>query len=246
MNAASRPPSRAESFNEKLDRLGDGLRRINERWNNRIVFKDLIFSEDYLKLRFAVVVDLNLRPVPHQSHRACAAYLYFADHDDAAVCVSSEHLLEDGGLQNGNDQVVFVEIVQFAGSPKRFVPSLGRVYLIQDEPLSLWESSRYRHFSEGLFKAIPILVNREGDPLGRFPAGACQHVPGIIKGATQIMNGVADEQGRIVGDWSGIKAQDVFASFRVLIGNETIKVLRSEPFDKRIEIRDVLLGPFNF
>lgn len=194
----------ADQCFEFVERTCNDASDLRERWNNRIVLERSSLSELYLDGRIEILiygewgtgadqVDWFCRISP------CAA----VSHNRAPNAgVEPGH---HGECDRGQDEVVFVVVVEGMEGPKRFVLSVGRTYLVEKKVCRSGEGGLYRlqivnGRTAGGYKVFPFLSHGKvpvGLPLDGFSNAGSQ----MIKGSPEIVNGVSNDERGHFRDW---------------------------------------------
>lgn len=232
---------------DQKNRFLNGFRSLAKRWENRLIFDELFFCEGYIKRRFGIAVEFRIPlKTRHAQTTAMATYLHPpAEHPRPGVAYDHE-VPRLGNLNSGNDDIVFVEIIELANGPEVVtLPAFRRCYVIKNNTLDFWEVGLYWSAFDGIHKVIPNFICREREFGLGFSTGACKHVPGVVKGAAKIVDGITQQE-----KYSGrqrIHMQDQISLPRLFIRLEEQEViaLPLEALEGGVQIIDVLLGPFD-
>jgi hypothetical protein len=147
---------------------------------------------------------------------------------------------------NGNNQLVLIADIKLMDGMKPVFP--GRVRLqrldCSDNPFS---GNLYLSASNGTFHGLRVLAEREIEVIGtrNFVAQQCENQE--IERASKIMNSVSEYEGEKC--WDGWLCFDEKLTLRQLWNLPDPKFegfLRQIGIDLPVQIRDVMLGPFNF
>lgn len=189
---------------EFVDRSGYQSCDLGERWNNRLVLERSSLAELYINSRIEVVLHGEWRVGGDKVDWFCrvAADPAIAYNTIADACVES---IDANNRDGGQDQVVFVVVVEGVEGPERFVRSIGRPYLVEKKVHRSGEGCLYRvEVRNGLpgmgYKVLPFRPHREvglASPLVR-PADTSGQV---VECSTEVMEGVADNERGKLCDW---------------------------------------------
>ena len=93
---------------------------------------------------------------------------------------------------------------------------------------------------------MPGFSNSELSPLiGSITRQADDFTRHEVEGGTQIVNAVSNNERHIKGQFLGCLELDSICSIRILLDKDTMGVSLKEGIDKRIQLTDVLIGPFD-
>jgi len=148
--------------------------------------------------------------------------------------------------QCGDKQPVFVSVCKAVNGPDSCIPSLARLYLVNDEieeggagnvdvyvsasklSLKLWGSLVHREFSF-------VSNENRSESLDSFK-------PSVIEGTRQVVNSIADHKRNLIE--SGFiqrVGQSLCAMLRVNLSNSSICLLKR--VDTPFEVSDMYIGP---
>lgn len=245
-NGGSVPKSEQE-WREIGNQVLDNLEHSRERFDNRLALENNRFSQDYiegklqilLRLHFVVDGDDIIAHIKNIStgERDVERIL----HPEAWTCESSS-----------NQESVFVHDVEVVDCPERVIPSLVRLYaansILDGRTKVLYFSlEKLRFFFLGL--EFGRVEYREcGFGAGLAPADFCELPRQMIQGATQIVDGIAGDNGdngRSRISFLYEKSRSI-RQLRVILGRNFIRLPVEKLGDFRFQVTDVLLGPFNF
>ena len=152
----------------------------------------------------------------------------------------------DAGRSYRNDALVFVQGVEFMENPQRGIPTLVRLQPA-DQPLGFGANAPYFSYGVG-FKVLNGSADGESAPASYlFSVRDDQIAHKLIERGAEIVNGVSDDNAGAL--WNGFVdayADDVFASFIVLLHEKFVGFGLIEGADKRLKLGDVFFGPFDF
>lgn len=188
----------ADQALERVDRFRDDLRNLRQRWDNRLVLKRSSWPEAYLDGRLEIALYGN--------------WPGGADKKLWLGCVSpdsrvSHHVSPDhqGDVHThecdiGDEQVMLVVIVEIVESPKRFVRSVLRPYLIKDEVLSSGQGLLYEVQDGRGYKVLPRWVDREM-LFGFSPNSSHNACAQVVEGGPEIVGSVSYRERQRLRDW---------------------------------------------
>ncbi len=152
----------------------------------------------------------------------------------------------DAGRSYRNDALVFIQGVEFMENPQRGIPALVRLQPA-DQPLGFGANALYFSYGVG-FKALTGSADGEAASASYlFSVRDDQITHKLIECGAEIVNGVSDDDAGAL--WNGFVdayADDVIASFIVLLHEKFVGLGLKEGADKRLKLGDVFFGPFDF
>jgi hypothetical protein len=207
----------------------------------------LTYAENYRQGRFSLVYHLHVAMVPKvNTSGVSGAEMFRSDSELNAVAVFTSNRLNPADLYLRDQEPVFVGNVEVMygvqGIP---VPSLVRLYLVEEFPAYCDDGCLFWSLPDKLFKMRSIWVDRKAN----FPffegVGSGQLEPCEIESAGEIVHGIAKDQGKIVGDRFCRSDLERFAAgFRVSLHDDAVDTAIAELPDAEMKIVDVLFGPF--
>jgi hypothetical protein len=239
---------RPEWFQRSLNQIGE----LHQVWDERLTFENL--GESYLKGKLRIILVLR-RPLLAGYGEECVAVIDRAPTREATREQRPGKKGWDDALDRNYNKVdsrcyeklVFISDVKHVEAPEPLaVPSLVRLYC-SDEINSARIGTLY--FSKVLngFKFFDTVGDRERGLLGDLSAPRLDKLTGeIVKARPQTMDSVAQDREktgrRIDGDFH---LEHAITGLGIVIANGAIGVGLAEGFDRHIQIKDVLFGPFN-
>jgi hypothetical protein len=107
--------------------MRDDLAQIKKRWDNRLILEQTPLWEGYLNGRFEIVLYLDWRIRSHDYCLACRIGLQCAvfcrDHPSGRCSAGHIEILDGGHRNSGQNEVVFVDVVQIGNGIKVRVPA---------------------------------------------------------------------------------------------------------------------------
>ena len=164
------PGAGEKLFLECLHDARDELRELMERWNHRLVTKgDFSLREAYLKGHITIALELEIAGEGGRSHLSRFSPKGAEREGSLLSLVSNEGYGRDRIC--GDEESMFVGIVEFVEAAQRVVPSLAwvRPYLIHNQIDNVGASQLYRSVVDSLYKLIPRLPHRKFRALRMSP-----------------------------------------------------------------------------
>ena len=147
--------------------------------------------------------------------------------------------------EDGNHQPMFVSVVEIVNGPNGNIPSLVRLYCVQQKPVKPIAYDVYFSLRKVSFqflgglphrKLSPIIDERGGDLFNHFQ-------PNVVESAFQIVDSISDAQRDIVeaiGFTEGI-GNKLAASLRINLNNSGVCCIQN--VNSAFDVRDVVIGP---
>ncbi|MCF6113883.1 hypothetical protein [Mesorhizobium muleiense] len=232
-----------EGFSEKLDRFVRGLSHIQKRWENALSAKQIMLWKGYLDGDFSVMLIFDIVSEVGKSTRPderCIGYL------ERRPARSNGRV---GDLVNpycGDDQIVFVDLVELGDGPQNVVASSlpVRLHLIKNERLNFWEGHRYWRLIDGVFDVFPRFV--EGERAETLPARCAPKChPDMIERRAQIVDCIADDEGDIQTNFAKIGKIKVRTTIRLFGNGDSVGFITPDLIFGRFKLVDVAIGPFD-
>jgi len=239
------------SFQEGLkraDRLKGRLRKISERFQNAFSPEKESLGEAYLNGRFEIVLYGDWAFGENKSNWLARIT------PDSTVGIDTTpdtgvYPIDTSNGNGGQDEIMFVVVVQLSDGPKLKVPSFVRLYLIEDEALNVpfWEGFLYRSESRMGHKSLPFF--REGE-VDFWPA-AHKRRREMVEGRTQIVDRVSDDESKHLVDWL-FGDEGKLVNLELLVSERSVAPANLNPIDapiKRLrapdQFFDVAIGPLD-
>lgn len=190
---------RSDEAFERVKRLGDDLRHLRERWNDRLILEDGPVWESYFDGRAEIIVygDWGIGT------------------DDANWAVripANATVLDSIGANPGVDVfdiydrdrryeiVVFVEIAQAGAGPKVEVCIPARLYFFENKFRGIGEGLLYRRIMGGGFKVFPFFRKREMNLFG-LADGSQSRISPVVESLPKVVDGISDDRAKVICDW---------------------------------------------
>ena len=187
-----------EAF-ERVKRLGNDLRHLRKRWDNRLVLKDGTFREVYLNGRAEIVVYGDWGVGSDDANWAVRIPAKRAIFDSIGANPGVDVFdFYDGDRRN--EIIVFVEVPQMGRGPKVEIRVPARLYFFEDKFRGIGEDLLYRRVVGGEFKVFPFFRKREVG-LHRLAGGLQGSVNPVVKSLPKIVDGVSDDRAKVIYDW---------------------------------------------
>jgi hypothetical protein len=226
--------------------LHDTLRQIQESWQNRLLRKPISFAKDYLDGNFGLVFylygggHLNNRPLLVCVENA-AFYI-----DASTILGGSDDSFYVVNCECSQQHPVLLDNVQLVDDPDRKVPVLVRLYLVDDEPIDLFEGLLYQSCGPSLKhvrKVLPRFVSWKGHLGRKFGV----HVPGdagpyVVQACGEVVHDVSHQQGNASVELVRAYHQLIKSGFRVVLHPDHVT---ASFVDDSFQVAEALFGPFN-
>lgn len=255
---------RREIFNDSIDDISKYLERIN----NRFSFDDPRFVDRYIESELLIGVAFIVNATGEKFEAwfqrepiVCRMDEHSHGSDDFCCSfgrrgVDACHIpgsdfrdIEPARFRpDGKKVSMLLNVVESTERPEGVIPSL--VWFQRSDGVNTFlPRARYFALNRGLIYFGP--ENREVDNAGvgrvATQAGSNDLECQIVKGAPQVVNGVASDQGDIDGDGAHFRNIIDWAScFRIHLASNCIRPGFKEAGDLPIQVVDVLFGPVYF
>lgn len=254
--------SESQKQDELVDDAVNKTRQLMEKWKNRLTLDNLRLSERYLKGEITIFIFWNVRGAD-QPNNLCAVFQYGERPVRLPADRSTEVDLEghlghiaphiDGGSNNATDStssdkqemmlVHNVKVVEFPEIPIPTVVRLDRV----DEAFRSRVDSLYFSPITGFVFGRSIVDGKARLSSRRTPIGLDQLPREVVKSAPQVVDSVSGDQSETMGDRDSLlNPMDFFSSLGIVLDSESVRCLIPKRLHRRVEIVNVLVGPFDF
>jgi hypothetical protein len=240
---------------EELYALSRFLKRSGQEWHDAPFLTGLPGADDYVngnvglavKLRPALgrgLLDSQYRDVPTN-------YTVFK-YELAADASSYLDVPESGRNNTQYREIVFVPVVQLPQKPQggisaRFAGSIFvRLDGIQNEVNDSRNGKLFRSLLNGTFDLIPAVPSGHGNFSTSVSGASVQTHPAVIKGAFEIVDDVANQQGELNGNGRACVNSQAINAVRVEGEADGIRIFFDEVNVSNYELIDVMLGPSDF
>ncbi|HEY4905048.1 MAG TPA: hypothetical protein VIH89_16355 [Candidatus Sulfotelmatobacter sp.] len=236
-----------------------------ERFNNRITLNNSRFSERYIKQEIYLLVHFRVGGINKEfvayfqgEHPICRTDVEVR-HGRHGQALGLHHFREFGAevLPNvevaerrsyRNQKTVLVDVVQLVESPERVVSSLVWFDCV-DSVYSILPHSLYFSSSSGfIFRGI--IKDRKVNVPGIANSPSANHeelISQVVESTSEIVENVPGDHGDF--DWNGFGPEDVvneLSHLRITLGANFVGVSSVEGQNGRLQLSDVLVGPFDF
>jgi len=232
-----------EGFTENLECFRRGFTHINQRWKNRLSRKEIILWEGYLNGDFCLLLIFDGGPKPHGISIAGKRYIGYLN---SLFPVFKDGIGNGSNIDSRDDEVVFVDLIEFGDGPQKVVASgiTMRLHIIEDEVLNFWEGGLYRRLSDGVFEVFPSFVEREGSKSG-FAGSAPESHPDMIEGGPQIVNAIANNEGQGLAQRSEFMKVYNSTTISLYTDGKSVRYGSNNLIKGGFKLVDVAIGPFN-
>jgi hypothetical protein len=246
---------RDESVHSRVNEI----RQLMQKWNDRLTLDNLRLSERYLK--DGLEIHISFRTCRSASD-FCAIFQYWndpagtgrsrAEHGDLSGGPPEGEVRRKNNVVrflsvNGHEQsAVLVDVVKLVEFPEiASITTLVRLNSVH-ETYNLRANSLYHSSTVG-FVFGRSLANGEVRSSGNIPIGFDQLPSQMVQTATQLAERFASNNRELLGDvGANFNVINDLASIRILLSSETIRFGIAESAKPAFQVRDVLIGPFDF
>jgi len=253
----------SEEWPKTQDEAVDQIRHVLERFDNRFTLNDPRLAERYIEAEIHLLVHFTVRPVDEEF----VAYFERAEFvggvqvnrreqlkclgQRAGECVL-HHLGQVDAMKcrtHGNQKTMLIDTIKLVETPERVVPStvwfgsVDSIYCVL--PYSLYYSIAKGWVTRGVPGNGVTDTSRIG--WGTTDSENDELVSQVVQGTPEILEGIARDCGD--DDRNRLEIGDVInqlSRLRIALGGDLIWPGIMEDSDCRLNITDVLLGPFDF
>lgn len=242
--------ARHSQFSNSLKQLHDANRRLSElsqRAEHVNIVSGRSLVEDYNHCDLSLILDF----APLQNFDPVRAGTGQCPIERAHVAPWILYLqaVQEGNVKEWNQQSMFISPVEYVNGPHGTIPSVVGLYLGDYEIVEAGSGLVYFSIPKRIFQKLTSRVNGEfvrllGSDHGVFHQ---RTDPRVIKSAFEIMNRVPDHQSKVAGVLAPLAnaiLQKLISSLRIDL--DAGSVLVRQDGDSSFNLRDVLVGPFNF
>ena len=233
------------------DEVRDGWARVLQRWEHRLTRKTISLPEDYLSNRVAVVLDFM---VGKGRDRFCGMITAARDAELWAVdgncfsggLVENDHFFHLRRVGEDDELDVLVPVVTLADAEEKVIPSLVRLYRVNDE-VEQERMGFYWSLLKHAYKSVPIVAYRElGVAVGGVPEPPYYFVPHMVKGTTEVVEYVTNSKGDVIWNRRGLNSEELkTAQCRIRLRDDYPIVRAEVGGNAGVKLADVLIGPFD-
>ncbi len=223
------------------------LRQLMQRWDDRLALENLSFVEKYIEGRIALLCDFDVGRGSYQ-----VKFSAMSDGNCSKVKGISAFVghINVSNRSNGNDwdqQPMFVHDVQIVHGIQDIIPSLVRLYRVNDKINDSRRRSLYFSTIDGCYKLIPVGLERKIDvSVGHVASQGYDFAGHEVEGGAEIVNSITHYQGDFAGHISGgLKLEDIQSVLRIFLDVKSIEVRIEKGLKDGIKLADVLIGPFD-
>lgn len=224
----------------------DDLRKLMKRWNERLTFESAVLWEEYAKGRLTKVCYVHPGASSNGIQPATGIDTEGKVVEPIVVIVMAANAGDLDDTNRRNQQPMFIDDVDFVEGPNGIIPSNVRLYYINDEIANV--ATRDLNFSTThlAYKFLPRISDWEAAILGWSAASDGDNFTGHkIQSRSKVMNCVTENKGNTFRQRRGIEYQYI-STCKIPIDANTASASFEEGGKSRVQLIDVLVGPFNF
>ena len=251
-----------EAFLDTGDYAFDEIVELEQRWENRLGCDNFSIAKGYVDHRLKLVVDCLTYRRPGYGQKWRAVFKGFkpisgVDHDMRDFLYFFWREVEIGGRNeseasrssscpSGDQKAVSVSDAQSVQLPKLIVPTLVGLQRLNES--NGFGGKFLYSFLGGSFKFLDIPCYGERDIVdvdGRVVLKG-ETASSIVEGSSQILDGIADNEGEVVRDrFQDAELEMDLTSLVVFLDKSFIGIGLPKRFAGGTELLDVGFGPFN-
>jgi len=229
----------------------DGYNEAAKRWHDQMARYRCTFAEDYCRGAVAIVYELKLSASGRPKDDGLIQEGFPPDGESLALLVFHHKTSQLVNLQLRCQEPVLVRDVELVKLVEGFsLPSLVRLYGVQEFVRDDEEGNEFQSVIDKSFQLVPIWIYRESGPVFVFAGtfGSGDSIPSVVKGSMEVMQSIAQDRSEVV--WNGLSRDDLnklITSFRISLDGDRVStfIAPEELGGLRVEIADVVVGPFN-
>lgn len=237
---------------EELDRLRSLLKHGAKEWHERPFLDGFPKADDYVNGNIGLAIKFNdlsgVECDPYHVHWLARYHLHVIE--DPVLnpsSVGAKCKIDDpGSTQRGDQEVMFVPIVQLPGKPQQVIATLIGLQRIENEGVGPLNGLLYRSLVQGSYHFLPRCASRQGGFRRVGAHTSPESHPTIVEGGPHVVNGVTSQE--TDNGWQRfgrLHDQGPFAGLRVRFGYDGARVFLDDAVSDAIQISDVMLGPLD-
>lgn len=246
---ASSLPLRLGELSLKNDQSPtDEYSEIAQRWKDKTASEGHSLAENYANARIAFICDVHAAFLCRNHEASSASDSPLGDRELFASLVYVADVADKLELQMGNDEPMFVLNVETVKLPDGVtIPSLVGLYGLDDVIDQPFGGLTFQSARDGSFKVIPCLVRRKGYVLRSLTSdGEFNIAHGAVESASKIVDGIArDAHQPSRHRWTRYEFERIASSIRLTALSDSVSVIAGELTDAKLEIFEMLSGPFD-
>jgi hypothetical protein len=239
------PPQALEKRRQLSTRKLNFLRKLQQRWDNRLTFDNLRLGERYFKEGLHIYVCFKVSRNPQKFvahlHRTPSKLKY-----PPALKTFVEILTSDN---RNNQKSVLVDIVKMVEAPKRVIPT----FVWFDRVDSFFSRLPHGTYFSSLAELVSLGVTEDRKaylPPRRVPLSPNnKRICEIVQDPPKVVDGVAQDRRKL--QWNIPHARHIknqIARLRLTLTSNNIRlgIAPQKGTDFELQVTDVLFGPFDF
>jgi len=217
-------------------------------WNDEMARHRRSFAEDYRCGNLSLFYHLHVSMLPAVQNESARRDKSPFDSEFFTVAIFSPQAINADNLHLWDKQHVFIDLVETVKMKEGIsIPSCVRLYDAQQNIAEPVNRVLLFSVSEKIFKMCPRWVDRKSMPLLGGSICECQLIPSEIQSRLEIVKGIPKDESKVI--WNGLRRADLHrlaASFRIALDGDFVDTSFDELLNLRVQIIDVLFGPFEF
>ena len=248
----------AELFDQG-DSFADAFQALQRRWEDRLTGKDFhALGESYRRGRCALVCYFELPRLDVADHVEASASLNLCSCVEHVLALTIQHLDSVDFCQsdNGDDQVVFVDVVQLPDLRTEKIASKVRLDLHEKQPREAREGFSYatvRRLTssglaghEGLTETVPGFLGWETYASRRALSGPHHSGRDVIQRRTECMKAVSKAQDEVCWNRLGLSKELLASGLKVRLFPQYAEVGFEIPSPEKLRLAETMVGPLDF
>jgi hypothetical protein len=222
------------------------LRQLMQRFDDSLTLENLSFVEDYIKGRLSLLCDLEIGLNRYHINLTALSYSK-AKVKTITPIIFGVYPDKSNDIGNGDQQLMFVHDVKIVKSTQGFIPSLVRLYRIDDKFYDGGVRSLYFSAVDGFYKFVSCVSKGELRLPVRCASSQGDNLTGHqVQGRMQVVDRISNNQGNLPRHIIGsFELKDILSILRVYLDVKTIEVRLEKCEENALKLIDVLIGPFD-
>lgn len=196
------PDIRSDEFIQRVDGLRSDLRKIKERWDNRLILENSPFGELYINGRVEIVFygDWGVGADKYHWFVSVPNNRTIFDRCSAGNCIDIGDACD---RNDGQEITMLIMIAETCNRPEVKIRVPARLYICKDMICQLGENLLYRSIVPRGFKIFPFVMKREiGLLRGRTTLNGDNGSSNPnVQGLSEIVNRVPHDATKVLRDW---------------------------------------------
>lgn len=247
--------TREGSSQQDRQSLIDSYDKAAKEWHDISTRYRCTFAEDYCRGAIALVYQLKISTVRRSEHDWPGEERFGLGGKSLALFVLHHQTSDLINLRLRGKEPVLVRNVELVEMVEGFsLPSLVRLYFVKKFIRDPEEGFEFQSVLDKSFQLSPVWIYRKPGPVFVFAGqvGAGDRLsplpPSIVQSGVEIVQRVSEDESELIRQGCNRSDLDKLVSrFRIILDDDRVRtgIAPEEGSRLSVEIRDVLVGPFN-